>query len=172
MEKLADIMKVIEKLNLKQLLLSLGITLFFVFVPPFNFLESIIPLDSKTVWVFVFAILICYFFIETIRKVCKFIHKQVSNCRKKKERLDELQENISILPCCDKKLLKEYLDNENKPKKVNNIQQLNRLGGGLGLCLLDCLESRQRDQSCAGLFNKINIKSYKDLRQLYKAKKI
>ena len=183
MEKIVDVLKIlIDKLNLKQILLTITIVIGLMVLPRINFLAFLVPSnDIAKILRFIFPFLLCFFLLEIIRFIYGRCRKYLGKRREVKreakiqaERVKQLQEVIELLPDEDKQLLQSFIKNENKPQIIDNCEQLDRLCGRGSYRILQHIKTARfnmRDITISpGDYYKIGPDVYKDIVPLYKIK--
>ena len=110
----------IEKLELKQLLLSLLFVLGFIHVPRINFLEFVLCLDRcRKLPIFILSFLACFFCLEIIKWIFKTsktcIKSAIRKRRGKREHRAFLKESVPLLSGNHKKILMGFVKNKNQP---------------------------------------------------------
>ncbi len=130
--KLESILRIIEKLSIKQMFFSILIVLSFTLLPQINFLESyILPLENNKQWLnLVFCTLIVFFILESLffllREV-KYLHVLRRAENRKKEYLIA---NINTLSKHGEMILKRMIQEDNpqvKYKFGTNVSNLDKV---------------------------------------------
>ena len=134
--KLTDLLRILfEKIPLLRLLFSLMITLGFALVPRINFLYFIFPLDNHVdVAILVFAVLVFFFSIEAIIRICKWSYGFLKKRKDRKHSLQILEDKVKNSRKTYQKVLLGLIKNENKPQRYEEHQVS---PGDGGFCFLE-----------------------------------
>ena len=121
MKEFSGLLKtLIEKLELKQLMLSLLFVSGFIVVPRISFLEFVLSLDGFHKWMtLIFSFLVCFFCLEIIKRIfktCKTCIKSAIRKRQgKRKYILFLGESVPLLSENHKAILMGFVENKNQP---------------------------------------------------------